>query len=67
MAWFEEHLSGDVSLKTRDDLALIAIQGPKAVELTIKAIADYSFDISGLDKLPEQAIQAKTVSRLLCR
>jgi len=51
MAWFEEHLSGDVSLKTRDDLALIAIQGPKAVELTIKAIADYSFDISGLDKL----------------
>ena len=35
-AWIKAHLPNDVVLKTRDDLALLAIQGPKAASVISK-------------------------------
>ncbi len=42
--WLESHLDGDAELKNRsDDLGLLAVQGPKAVNV-LKGICDYDFD-----------------------
>ena len=45
-AWMEKHLAGGVSLKRRDDLSLLALQGPKAEEALAKlapAVKDIPF------------------------
>ncbi|PID63684.1 MAG: glycine cleavage system protein T [Gammaproteobacteria bacterium] len=39
LAWFNEHLVDGVSLRERDDLALIAIQGPEAMQRAASVVA----------------------------
>jgi len=42
--WLESHLDRDAELKNRsDDLGLLAVQGPKAINV-LKGICDYDFD-----------------------
>jgi len=51
LAWFEDKMVEGVSLLVRPDLALIAVQGPKAVELAASALSQHGFDTSQLASL----------------
>ena len=40
LAWLEGHRPADVTMETADDLALLAVQGPEALELAARALGE---------------------------
>lgn len=51
LAWFQSNIVEGVSLNVRTDMALLAVQGPKAIELAANGLAHYGFDAVQLHSL----------------
>lgn len=51
IAWMQRHApSFDVEVEVRDDLAMIAVQGPNARDAVHKILGDHAADVSGLGR-----------------
>jgi len=51
LAWFQSNIVEGVFLNVRTDMALLAVQGPKAIELAANGLAHYGFDAVQLRSL----------------
>jgi aminomethyltransferase len=51
IAWMQRHApSFDVDVVVRDDLAMIAVQGPEARDAVHKVLGDHAADVTGLNR-----------------